>query len=171
MLLLEKNIDCLVVDTSRLHLTFVAFCLLSVICKQQLKQCNYSVISVISACEQILRHQHEISVAESQTFLRAKCPLAAMSEEKRLFSQAIEWPPNNSLGSMAVLTAHYGAAKPQVPPHPPPTPHLISSQFLSLPSPSLGCLRARPKPPCFACFPFRNSPQCPNQPSLNQQNT
>ena len=42
MLLLKKyiyssnNIDCIVVDSSRLHLTFVAFCLLSVTHKQQL---------------------------------------------------------------------------------------------------------------------------------------
>ena len=31
-----------------------------------------------------LRHQYGISVAESQTFLLAKRPSAAMSEEKRL---------------------------------------------------------------------------------------
>ena len=31
-----------------------------------------------------LRHQYGISVAKSQTFLLAKCPSAAMSEEKRL---------------------------------------------------------------------------------------
>ena len=34
--------------------------------------------------EQILRHQYEISVAESQTFLLVKRPSVAMSEEKRL---------------------------------------------------------------------------------------
>ena len=40
MLLLEKNvfhkinIDCFVIDSSHLHLTFLAFCLLSVIHKQ-----------------------------------------------------------------------------------------------------------------------------------------
>ena len=33
---------------------------------------------------QILRHQYGIFVAESQTFLLAKRPSAAMSEEKRL---------------------------------------------------------------------------------------
>ena len=33
MLLLEKNIDSIGIDSSRLHLTFVAFCLLSVIHK------------------------------------------------------------------------------------------------------------------------------------------
>ena len=48
MLLLKKyiyssnNIDCIVVDSSRLHLTFVAFCLLSVTHKQQL-YCNYYI--------------------------------------------------------------------------------------------------------------------------------
>ena len=31
-----------------------------------------------------LRHQYGISVAKSQTFVLAKCPSAAMSEEKRL---------------------------------------------------------------------------------------
>ena len=31
-----------------------------------------------------LHHQHRISVAESQTFLLAKYPSAAVSEEKRL---------------------------------------------------------------------------------------
>ena len=47
MLLLEKTIfhkyRLFVRYSSRLHLTFVAFCLLSVIRKQWLKQCNYSV--------------------------------------------------------------------------------------------------------------------------------
>ena len=41
--LYSTNIGCFVWDSSRLHLTFVAFCLLSVIRKQWLKQCNYSV--------------------------------------------------------------------------------------------------------------------------------
>ena len=41
--LYSTDIDCFVRDSSRLHLTFVAFCLLSVICKLQLRQCNYSV--------------------------------------------------------------------------------------------------------------------------------
>ena len=39
----STNIDCFARDSSPLHLTFVAFCLLSVIRKQWLKQCNYSV--------------------------------------------------------------------------------------------------------------------------------
>ena len=32
--ILQNNIDCFVVDLSRLHLTFVTICLLSVVCKQ-----------------------------------------------------------------------------------------------------------------------------------------
>ena len=48
MLLLERTLFhkyglCVVRDSSHLHLTFVAFCLLSVIRKQQLKRCNYSI--------------------------------------------------------------------------------------------------------------------------------
>ena len=39
----STNIDCFVSDLSPFHLSFVAFCLLSVIRKQWLKQCNYSV--------------------------------------------------------------------------------------------------------------------------------
>ena len=47
MFLLKKtnstNIDCFVRHSSRLHLTFVPFCYLFIIRKQQLKQCNNSV--------------------------------------------------------------------------------------------------------------------------------
>ena len=39
----SRNIACFVVDSSRLHLTFVAFCLLSIIRKQQIKKYNYYV--------------------------------------------------------------------------------------------------------------------------------
>ena len=42
-----------VIDSPRLHLTFVAFCLLSVIRKQKLKQCNYSVVQSYSAYDRI----------------------------------------------------------------------------------------------------------------------
>ena len=42
--IISTNIDCFVIDSSHLLLTFVAFCLLSVIHKQSLKQCNYSVV-------------------------------------------------------------------------------------------------------------------------------
>ena len=41
--LFSTNIDCFVRDFSCLHLTFVAFCLLSVIHKQEPKHCNCSV--------------------------------------------------------------------------------------------------------------------------------
>ena len=44
----STNIDCFVIDSSRLHLTFVAsHGLLSVIHKQQLKQYNYSVVQSV----------------------------------------------------------------------------------------------------------------------------
>ena len=61
------NIDCFVRDSSRLHLTFVAFCLLSdihFVCQSAL----------LTGSSHILRHQYGISVAESlsQTFLRAR---------------------------------------------------------------------------------------------------
>ena len=38
-----------------------------------------------------LRHQYGISVAESQTYLLAKRPSAAMSEEKRLWFAGYKW--------------------------------------------------------------------------------
>ena len=75
----------------QIHLTFVDFCLLSVIRKQELKQCNCSLTNqgFWPDSWQILRHQYGISVAESQTFLCAKRPRAPKSEKKRMFSQAI----------------------------------------------------------------------------------
>ena len=39
----SKNIDCFVVGSLHLHLTFVAFCLLSVIRQQYVKQYNHYV--------------------------------------------------------------------------------------------------------------------------------
>ena len=45
-----------------------------------------------------LRHQYGISVAESQTFLLAKRPSAAMSEEKRLPSAGYRIPENFACG-------------------------------------------------------------------------
>ena len=84
---------------------------------------------------QILRHQHGISVAESQTFLRAKRPPAAMSEEKRLFPQAIVWPPNIACVVWRFWRAHYGAAKPRVP----------SCSFFLF-----------PRPPWLVCAPDQN---------------
>ena len=54
MLLVERNstinIDCFVLDSSRFYLTFAAFCLFSVICKQQLKQWNQSVTQSALMC-------------------------------------------------------------------------------------------------------------------------
>ena len=77
-------------DSSRLHLTFVAFCLLSVIRKRLVN--NVTTPSTnqhfCPDSRQMLRHQYGISAAELQTFLRAKRPPAAKSEEKRMFSQA-----------------------------------------------------------------------------------
>ena len=94
MLLLERlyfsNTDCFVRDSSCLHLTFVAFCLLSVIRKQYLKQCNYSVdqsalltgfrTDFTTSVWNICRWVPDVSPRE--TFPVAK------SEYKRLFSQA-----------------------------------------------------------------------------------
>ena len=78
--LYSTNIDCFVRDSSRLHLTFVAFCLLSVIRKQWLKQCNYSVdqsailsgfrtdftSSLWNFCRWVFRYGLQVSVASKQ---------------------------------------------------------------------------------------------------------
>ena len=45
--LYSSNTDCFVRDSLRLYLTFAAFCLLSVICKQYLKRWNYSVNQLV----------------------------------------------------------------------------------------------------------------------------
>ena len=67
MLLLKRifcmNIDCFVVDSLCLHLTFVAFCLLSVICKQ------LTATSTVRAPDQILDRFYVISME----FLSLKC--------------------------------------------------------------------------------------------------
>ena len=78
-------------DSSRLHLTFVAFCLSFVSNTSNKVTTPPSNQRLWPDSGQILRYQYlqyGISVAESQRFLLAKSPLAAMSEEKRLFSQA-----------------------------------------------------------------------------------
>ena len=94
VLLLERlyfcNIDCFVRDSSRLHLTFVVFCLLSVIRKQYLKQCNYSVdqsalltgfrTDFTTSVWNICRWVPDVSPRETSP--------VAKSEYKRLFSQA-----------------------------------------------------------------------------------
>ena len=87
------NIDCFVIDSSSLYLTFVALCLLSVIPKQWLEQYNYSdVQSALMTGFRILRQQYGISVAESQTFLLAKRP--PRSEERRVGKECrSRWSP------------------------------------------------------------------------------
>ena len=75
-----------------LHLTFVAFCLLSFIRKQKLKQCNYSVDQ--SALLTRFRTDFTSSVWNFCRWVAdvppRKTSAAAKSEEKRMFSQAIE---------------------------------------------------------------------------------
>ena len=76
MLLLKKyihssNIDCIVVDSSRLHLTFVAFCLLLVTHKQQL-YCKVLLHQPIRAPEQTPDRFYVISMEFLQ--LRHRCP-------------------------------------------------------------------------------------------------
>ena len=66
----------------------MAFCLLSVIRKQYLKQCNYSVVQsvLMTGFRTDLRHKYGISVAESQTFLLAKRPSGEKREESAVFT-------------------------------------------------------------------------------------
>ena len=52
---------------------------------------------------QILCHQYEISVTESQTFLFTKCTPTAMSEEKRLFLQPIKGLATKHIASKQAL--------------------------------------------------------------------
>ena len=90
--LYSTNIDCFVRDCSRLHvhLTFVAFCLLSVIRKQKLKQCNYSVNQ--SALLTGFRTDFTSSGWNFCCWVTddtpSKTSQVAKSEEKRMFSQA-----------------------------------------------------------------------------------
>ena len=59
----------------------------SVACELQtflLARLHLSLCDLLSFVCHSMRHQHGISVAESQTFLLAKRPSAAMSEEKLL---------------------------------------------------------------------------------------
>ena len=58
------------------HLTFVTFCLLSLLRKQQLKQCNYSVdqSALLTGFRTDFSSSVWISVAESQTLFLAKRP-------------------------------------------------------------------------------------------------
>ena len=94
MLLLEKTIFhkywLFGRDSSRLHLTFVAFCLMFFIRKQWLKQCNYSVDQ--SALLTGFRTDFTSSVWNFCRWVADVPPRetssAAKSEEKRMFSQA-----------------------------------------------------------------------------------
>ena len=99
-------------DSSRLHLTFVAFCLLSVICKQQLKQSNYSVDQ-----SGLLTGFWTYFTSSVWTFCRwvADVPPretspAATSVEKRMFSQAIVSAVWKALWFFKVLIT-YGATE------------------------------------------------------------
>ena len=76
------NVDCFVRDSSRLHLTFVAFCLLSTPSTNQLLPPDSG---------QILRHQYGISVAETQTFLLAKRPQWRRARRNGCFRRLEKW--------------------------------------------------------------------------------
>ena len=93
-----SNIDCFVRDSSPLHLTFVAFCLLSIIRKQYLKQYNYSVDQ--SALLTGFRTRCDPDVPPRET-----SPLAK-SEQKRLFSQANHHIVENC-SSLIRVNKHY----------------------------------------------------------------
>ena len=88
--LYSTNLDYFVGDSSRLHLTFVTFCLLSVIRKQKVKQCNYFVDQ--SALLTGFRTDFTSSVWNFCHWVADVPPRetspAARSEEKRLFWQA-----------------------------------------------------------------------------------
>ena len=83
------------IHRSRLHLTFAAFCLLSVICKQKLKQWNYSVDQ--SALLTGFQTDCLCRQYGSQTFLLAKRLSAAISEENFCHSQARTLPKHIAL--------------------------------------------------------------------------
>ena len=86
----STNIDCFDIDSSGLHLTFVAFYLFSDIRKQCLKQCNYSVdqsalligfrTDFTSSVWNLCRGVADVPPRETSP--------AAKSVEKRMFSQA-----------------------------------------------------------------------------------
>ena len=70
------NIESFAVDSSRLPLTFVPFCPLSVAHQQKLKQDNYYVdrSELLTRFWTDFPHQYGISVIEVQTSLLAKHP-------------------------------------------------------------------------------------------------
>ena len=88
--LCSTNIDCFVRDSSRLHLTYVAFCLLSVVHKQWLKNCNCCVNQ--SALLTGFWTDFTSSVWNFCCWVADVPPCetspAMKSEEKRMFSQA-----------------------------------------------------------------------------------
>ena len=86
----STNIECFVVDSSCLHLTFVAFYLLFVICRQQLNQYN-NYVEQSELLIKILDRFHVISMEFLS--LRCRCLLFKMSilarsKRRWLFSQA-----------------------------------------------------------------------------------
>ena len=89
--LYSTNVDCFVKDSSRLHLSFVAFCLLPVIRKQEIKQSNYSIVQ--SALMTGFRREFTSPVWNFWRWVadvparERSLPSAAKSEGKRLFSQ------------------------------------------------------------------------------------
>ena len=84
----STNLECFVVYSSCLHLTFEAFCLLSVICKQELKNITTTFINQRSWPDsgQTLYHQYEISVAEARTSVLAICPQRQGVREVAVFA-------------------------------------------------------------------------------------
>ena len=80
----STNIDCFVIDSSCLHLTCLSFVTNS---WNHLKY-NYSIVQSALMTRQILHYYYGLFVAESQKFLLAKCPPAAMNKEKCVCLQA-----------------------------------------------------------------------------------
>ena len=80
----STNIDCFVIDSSCLHLTCLSFVTNS---WNHLKY-NYSIVQSASWPDRFYIIIMEVFVAESQNFLLAKCPPAAMSKEKCVCLQA-----------------------------------------------------------------------------------
>ena len=82
--IISTNIDCFVIDSSCLHLTCLSFVTNS---WNHLKY-NYSIVQSASWPDRFYIIIMEVFVAESQNFLLAKCPPAAMSKEKCVCLQA-----------------------------------------------------------------------------------
>ena len=89
----STNIDCLVIDSSPLHLTFVAFRLC-------LSFVNHTLNNLTTPSSnerlwpdsgKILRHQYEISVAESQTFLLVNLPQRRGARRNGCFPYPMIW--------------------------------------------------------------------------------